>query len=184
MRILQVDDRTRLRPLELTDAGMLFTMVDANRTYLRRWMSWVDGTLSDQDTLAFIERSLGERDSGVAFEFVIERETEPCGVIGLNRIDNQNRIGSLGYWLREDRQGLGLVTASCRVLIRLGFDELHLNRITLAAAIDNQRSRAVAERLGFVLEGRLREAEWINDHFVDHALYSLLKREWEEGDAR
>ena len=184
MRILRVDVRTRLRPVELTDAGMLFTMVDANRAYLRKWMSWVDSTCSDEHTHAFIEKSLAERDSGVAFDFVIERETEPCGMTGLTRIDKQNRIGSLGYWLREDRQGLGIVTTSCRALIRLGFDQLNLNRITLAAAIDNHRSRAVAERLGFVLEGTLREAEWVNDHFVDHALYSLLKREWDDQDAR
>jgi len=184
MRLLRVDDRTRLRPVELTDAGMLFTMVDANRAYLRKWMPWVDSTVSDQDTLAFIETSLAGRDSGVGFDFVIERDTEPCGVIGLSRIDEHNRIGSLGYWLREDRQGHGLVTASCMALIGLGFDELNLNRITLAAAIDNHRSRAVAERLGFVLEGTLREAEWINDHFVDHALYSLLKRDWDDRNAR
>ena len=73
---------------------------------------------------------------------------------------------------------------SNRALARLGFGELNLNRITLAAAIDNYRSRAVAERLGFVLEGTLRVAEWINDHLVDHALYSLLKRERDDKNAR
>ena len=55
---------------------------------------------------------------------------------------------------------------------------VHINRIELNAATENERSRAVAKRLGFLQEGILRDAEWLDDHYVDHAVYSLLKRDW------
>jgi hypothetical protein len=38
--------------------------------------------------------------------------------------------------------------------------------------------RAVPERLGFQLEGIIRDAEWLYDHFVDHAMYAILKKDW------
>jgi ribosomal-protein-serine acetyltransferase len=55
-------------------------------------------------------------------------------------------------------------------------DQMH--RVELICMVDNARSRAVAERLGFTLEGIKRESEWINGAFRDHALYSLLAHEW------
>lgn len=34
------------------------------------------------------------------------------------------------------------------------------------------------ERLGFINEGTIRDAEWLYDHSVDHVVYGLLSRNW------
>jgi ribosomal-protein-serine acetyltransferase len=52
-----------------------------------------------------------------------------------------------------------------------------LNRIEIAAAVGNVRSRAIPERLGFKLDGVLRERENVNGVMLDHAVYSQLRRE-------
>jgi ribosomal-protein-serine acetyltransferase len=67
------------------------------------------------------------------------------------------------------------MTSCCRFVVRYGFDTLDLNRIQIAAATENRRSRAIPERLGFKLEGIMRQNENLYGTFVDHAVYSLLR---------
>ena len=93
-------------------------------------------------------------------------------------IREEHRDARLGYWLAKGRQGNGTVTKSCRALIQHGFSALNLNRIVASAALKNARSRAVLERLGFQYYGVSPDAEWLYDHFVDHAQYALLSRNW------
>lgn len=64
-------------------------------------------------------------------------------------------------------------------LVDHAFGPLGLNRVVIRAGVDNHRSRAVAERLGFVLEGVAREAERCPDgRYVDHAVYAMLAANW------
>ncbi|HXK24648.1 MAG TPA: GNAT family protein [Myxococcota bacterium] len=166
-------------PVE-ADAEPIFELVDANRAHLRRWLPWVDGTTSAATVRAFLHGVLERTAEGTALEFVIEHDGQLAGLSGFRILDPTNRIGALGYWLREDFGGHGIMTACCRTLVRHGFESLDLNRISLAAAVENTRSRRVAERLGFQLEGVLREAGWLYDHFVDMAVYSILRSEWQK----
>jgi ribosomal-protein-serine acetyltransferase len=183
MEALRVDDEVELVPLVVAQSARLFAVVDANRAYLREWLPWVDRTNAVADTTAFLEASVRARDAGAAYGFLIERGHDVCGTIGLNRIDKGNRSADLGYWLAQDAQRQGIVTAACRVLLRFGFASAQLNRVTLGAAVGNERSRRVAERLGFSYEGTSLEAEWVRDRFVDHARYAMLKRDWEQRGA-
>jgi ribosomal-protein-serine acetyltransferase len=100
------------------------------------------------------------------------------GVVGYHGIDWQNRSTTLGYWLGEEYQGKGLMTAVCRALVDHAFEELGLNQVGIACAIENKKSCAIPERLGFRREGVQRQAEWLYDHFVDQALYAALASEW------
>lgn len=56
---------------------------------------------------------------------------------------------------------------------------LFIDWVVIAAATGNQRSRAVPERLGFKFEGMLRECEELYGTFVDHAVYSQLRAEFD-----
>jgi len=175
--ILRAGGDTWLRSAELADAEPIFALVEANRAHLRRWLGWVDAIRGPEQIRTFLEGVIERERAGTSLELVIEHRDEIAGICGFRTIDLVNRAAELGYWLRADREGRGIVTRCCRALLERGFGAMGLNRIALLAATDNARSVRVAERLEFRLEGVLRETEWRDDHFEDHAVYALLARD-------
>ena len=99
------------------------------------------------------------------------------GMIGFHAMDWVHRRTSIGYWLDERAQGRGLMTAACRTMTLHALAELKLHRVEIRCAPENHKSRGIPIRLGFSEEGRLREVEWLYDHFVDHVVYSMLEGE-------
>jgi ribosomal-protein-serine acetyltransferase len=168
-----------LEILKEEDADALFAVVDANRAYLRRWMPWLDGNQSPADTLTFIQSTRKLAADNLGFSVAIRVEDEIVGSAGYHTFNWPNRSSIMGYWLAESHQRSGIMTRTCRALIDFAFAALNVNRVAIACAVENTRSRAIPARLGFHLEGTARDAEWLYTHYVDHAIYSLLQREWQ-----
>ena len=176
----RIDDEAALALLEEQHAPALLALIDANRAYLRRWLPWLDRNTTVDHTAAFIRASLAQFAARDGLACAILLRGAIAGVVGMHRIDWPNRRTSLGYWVAADRQGHGLVTRAAAALVDYAFGELALNHVEIACAPGNRQSRAVPERLGFTLEGTLRQREWLYDHFVDHAVYGITAAEWAE----
>ena len=63
------------------------------------------------------------------------------------------------------------MTKCCKALTEYAFRELKIDRVEILA--NNLKSCAIPERLGFVKENTLVDAEWINDRFVNNIVYSM-----------
>ena len=95
--------------------------------------------------------------------------------MGYNQIDRINNIGHIGYWLGQEYNGKGVMTKSVNELIEIGHIYYSLRRFDIRCAVENSRSRAIPERLGFKNEGIIRQAEKVYDNYFDHVVYGLLK---------
>jgi ribosomal-protein-serine acetyltransferase len=166
-----------LRPFELNDADEMYALIEANRAYLTPWLPWASASTHDQ-TVDFIRRGLRQRTESNGIQSAITVNGAIAGNIGVHAIDWAHRSTSIGYWLAEGHQGRGVMTAAVRAYVNHAFSEWQLERVVLRAAVENARSRAVAERVGFVLEGVLRHAELVGDRWHDLATYSILSAEW------
>jgi ribosomal-protein-serine acetyltransferase len=175
-----IDSSTSLRVLRREDAPELFAVTAANREHLREWLPWVDVVRAVGDTLSYIDVTIGHREGGRGPTFAILCGGAITGVIGFRPVDRVNNVGEIGYWLAAGAQGRGVMTRCCRFLVRYAFLTLDLNRVEIAAAIDNVRSRAIPERLGFTLEGVLRQREHLRGRYLSHAMYSMLRGELSE----
>lgn len=173
-----IGDGVFLELVEPRHAEEVFRAVDRDREYLRRWLAWVDATHGPADTLAWIRASAERTARNDGYTSVIRVDGRIAGSIGEDRVDWRKRATVLGYWLGEEFQGRGIMTAAVRAYLGHAFATRGLNRVEIRCATDNVRSCAIPERLGFTREGVLREAEWLHGRPVDHAVYGLLAREW------
>lgn len=174
MQRLTVDDQIELIPVTSDHAETLLRLIDANRAYLRTWLPWLDNNTLLEHLEAFTRQAHTRNAGGEGLVQAIFFEQELVGVCGYNFIDTTNRWGEIGYWLAESMQSKGIVTRSVAAQLTYGFDQMNLHRVSISAAVDNQPSRAIPERLGFTQEGILRQSEWLYDHYVDQALYAKL----------
>jgi ribosomal-protein-serine acetyltransferase len=173
-----VEDGFYLKSLELREAEPLLLLVDANRQYLRRWLPWLDMTKNIDEMIAFVESALRQHTSGLGFQAGVWYAGELAGIIGYHHLEWANRSTCVGYWLAEQFQGRGIMAKACNSIVDYAFDDWRLNRVEIRCAMENVKSRAIPERLGFKTEGVLREAEWLYDHYVDHVVYGMLAKQW------
>ena len=179
MFCIQVDEDLSLGLFEKRHAEELADLIDSSRSYLREWLPWIDFSKTTEDSEQFIQRSLEQFARNDGFQLAIHYKGKIAGIIGLHAINWSNRSTSIGYWLGEGFQGNGLMTKATAAVVRYCFEKLELHRIEIRAATGNTKSRAIPERLGFQKEGCIRECEWLYDHFVDHYVYGLLRKDYQ-----
>lgn len=178
---LVVSEDIILRLPTAAEAETRFAVIHSNRTHLRQWLPWVDGTQTVEDTAKYIEFVREQYEKNASLQVTIWYKRQMAGIAGIHQYDWANKKASIGYWLAEAFQGKGIMPAVVKALLDYAFGTLHLNRIEIRCATGNHRSRAIPERLGFVREGLCRDSEWLYDHYVDHVVYSMLAREWMGG---
>ena len=174
---IPVDEGVELRLVEDADAEEIYRATDADRAYLREWLPWVEDTRSVEDTRTFIARSQEQARLSNGFQTRILYQGRFAGMIGYLYHDWTDLRTEIGYWLRKGLQGRGIMTRAVKTLADFALRNLALNRVEIRAATDNRRSRAIPERLGFVQEGVLRQAAWLDGRFVDLAVYARLRKD-------
>lgn len=175
---INIDKDLRLELTTIKYATDLYKAVDINREHLSQFLPWVPHMRSAEDTRDYIKNCERLYEQGEEVSFVIIADESIVGRIGLHHINIQNKNAAIGYWLTKNAEGRGIITKSCKEIIAYGFQKLDLHRIEIKVATDNIKSQAIPKKLRFTKEGILRQAELVNNKFLDLILYSVIKDEW------
>lgn len=178
---IEVCDDLVMRQFRHSDEEAVYRKVTANFEHLREYMHWMTPDYSLRSAREFIARSLKAVADRTALTYGVFRGDAFLGSIGFVNFDWAARKTEIGYWISAEEQGRGIVTLCVRKLIGYAFVELALKRIAIRCAASNARSRAVAERLGFVMEGVLRQSEIRHGVLHDFVIYGMLREEWSGG---
>ncbi|MDY0019478.1 MAG: GNAT family protein [Anaerolineae bacterium] len=172
-------DKVRLRPSERDDIPMFV-----------RWLS--NPELRQYVTVRYISRALEERwfeelvstvggSAPACLHFVVEtlEDEKPIGVVGLERINWLDREAEFGIIIGEPEfWGKGYGSSALRALLAVGFRWYNLHRIFLYVVADNKRAIASYEKCGFVHEGTLRDAIFIDGAYKAVLVMSMIEGEF------
>lgn len=115
--------------------------------------------------------------------FVIDVNGQVAGSVSFINLNLPQESAQVSVWIAEPFWGKGLASSALKLLIKFGFKELNLFRITAFHVADNNGTQHLMDKLGFTREGIHRQ-EWrklVGDkpERFDSIYYSMLRPEWE-----
>lgn len=170
--------RVALRRHRASDAADLFATLEASRARLTLWLRFPNPLQTVEATRDWLIHREAKWLLREALGFAIRHgETQDyLGSVDLHSIAWERRFFALGYWLRDDAEGQGYMSEAVRLVTDYAFTALNANKVALRCDARNTRSAAVAERLGFVREARLRgEATTKDGARADELCYALIR---------
>ncbi len=170
-------ERLIIRAPLVADAAELNALVRASLPELRPWMIWANEVPPLAATRARLRRAVDEYRRGLDLTMLLisRRSGRIVGASGLHRIDWSVPRFEIGYWCGSKYTGRGYITEACAALTHFAFETLGAARVDIRMDARNAASRAVAERLGYKLEGILRHDR--RDHFgvlCDACVYACV----------
>jgi RimJ/RimL family protein N-acetyltransferase len=165
---------TRIRPLDGSDLDLLYDWYnDHDFSY---WASgnWPYAAMLRREELE--QKMYAEDDHRYA---ITDLEGNLIGTIGFDQVNIPARSARLfiGIGVKQ-AWGHGYGSDALTTFIGYLFKQWNFRRLTAEPSQDNNRALACYQKLGFVVEGRLREAYYIGGKYYDAVILGLLKRDF------
>jgi len=165
--LIPVSDTLKLCAIDERFVSELYQLVVKNRAWLQQSLNWPQYVASEEDSLKNAQSNIMLHQRGYAKMFLIVQQETLVGVLSFNAIEPLNKTAYIGYWLDEGHQGQGILSQSLEAFIQHYAQSGEIR-------VDNAASNRVAQRAGFVLEGCLKEAEFLNGRYDDQNLYARI----------
>jgi RimJ/RimL family protein N-acetyltransferase len=177
-------ERLYIRPALPGDGEVVHQAIVESRKELKEWLPFAQKEQTKAEVEINIRKAYSEFITREDIRLHIFRKTDDefIGSTGLHRINWDVRKFEIGYWIHTKHTGHGYMTEAVKRLTSFVFDELDGNRVEIRCDPENIRSRTIPERLGFTLEGILRNDSLSAEgtSLRSTCVYSVLKDEWNE----
>ncbi|MFO1415121.1 MAG: GNAT family protein [Burkholderiales bacterium] len=176
--------RVYLRPPAATDAAAFVAAARASRRHHGPWTS-------PPDTRArfalYVGRYAGDPATAKDVGFLVFRREDDAlvGVFNFSEIvRGVFRSTYLGYYGFAPHAGQGYMTEGMALALDVAFRRLGLHRVEVNIQPTNERSLALARRVGFRREGYSPRYVKIAGRWRDHVRFAILAEEWRERRGR
>ena len=125
-----------------------------------------------QNAHDFIEMCISKETQSI---FAIFYKGNFAGSVGLHlQEDVYKKSAELGYYVAEKYWNKGIASKSVSLIVKFGFESLHLTRIYAGVFQNNIASMRILEKNDFVLEGIKRKAIFKNNKILDEHFYAII----------
>ena len=172
-----------LRKYEIEFVPLLFEAAFESRGgEFTRWMPWCHENYVITESESFIRNSIKNWENETEFDYAIfdVNDEKFIGGVSLNLLNLERKSANLGYWVRTGMQKRGFAYTAARLLAKNGFDDLGLNRIEIAVAVENYASQKTAEKSGAMREGVLRQLLSIGGTQHDAVVFSFIREDFQK----
>jgi RimJ/RimL family protein N-acetyltransferase len=170
--------RIRLRAIERPDLSRYFEWLNDPEVIEGLWHYL---PLSMDDEAGWFEkmRQQEAEQRPLAIEIHEDQAWRLVGNVGLMDVRWANRSAELGIFIGDKSlwdKGYG--TEAVELMLEHAFDTLNLHRVFLRVFATNERAQRCYQKVGFVVEGTLRQAVFRHGHYVDMQIMAILRQEW------
>lgn len=166
------DDLIYLRRLEASDLDRTWIWINDPDVYLKIG-SLVPVSRSAQ--LKWFERT-DQSAEKIVFAICLKEDDTHVGNVSLDSIENRHRTARLSVFIGDSaHRGQSTGSRAIRLLVDYAFNFLNLNKVWCKATAGDDRITNFYERLGFTIEGVLRQHEFVDGRYVDKVIFGLLK---------
>ena len=166
-----------LKPLCFENVHLFYKWIN-DEEVIRYSLSYFNIIKTEEEINRWFVEMLNEKNS-LNLGIYLKNSTELIGYTGISKISETNKSGEYFIFIGEKKYwGKGIGTEVTEKVIEIGFNKLDLNRIMLTVSEPNIGGIKTYERVGFRIEGRLRQACLRSDGFHDKIVMSILKQEW------
>ena len=147
-------------------------MNNANRSYLSNGLPYP----YTEDHAQWWLNMVADKDEKDGLYRAIIVEGKIVGMISLEKkSDVYEKDAEISYVLMTEYWGKGITTQAVQKLCEEAFEKLDILRITGCVFGENEASKKVLTKAGFVLEGVMKQAVYKNDKVMDLYHYGLYK---------
>jgi len=168
------DGDIMVRQLRADDVRPLYEAARESIPKVSVWLPWCHENYAIEETEEFIAARARADEEWYSFGIFDKDSGRFLGGVGLNFFNRVHQMANLGYWVRSSAVGRGVATRATRLVARLGFAQLGLQRIEIIAAVNNLASQRVAEKAGAVREGLARKRLLVRGELQDAFVFSLV----------
>ncbi len=170
-------ERLVIRSPSVEDAPQLQEAIIETIETLSPWMPWADHlpTLDESEESCRNAEVDFQKGSDHRFHLFLKDSLTFVGGSGLHRIDWTVPKAEIGYWVRTSCSSKGYITEAVEGICRYAMEELKMNRVEIRMNSNNLKSRRIPERLGFTLEGTIRNhMKDVDNKLRDTCIYSII----------
>jgi RimJ/RimL family protein N-acetyltransferase len=173
-----LDESAGLGPLEPWHAPEFADAVDRARENLKPWIPFAHRVVDVDTARELLQTFADAHAADTRHNYGIWVDGRLVGGAMFVAFDTRSGVCELGVWLSPEAEGRGLVTKASRYLIDWAIRERGMARVEWHAGPGNERSKAVAQRLGMTYEGITRSSFVLAGVRQDTEIWSMLAHEW------